>query len=52
MSTLEDEESSDDPHQELNDYLKHPRERVDNPVKWWGVSKLVFLYLSILIPKI
>jgi hypothetical protein len=32
-----------DSRKELNDYLDSPLEDVDDPIKWWGVSKPVLL---------
>ena len=29
-----------DPRKELSDYFDSPLEDVDDPIKWWGVSKL------------
>jgi hypothetical protein len=45
-STLEkslgpQETTIQDPQKELCDYLDSPLEDVDDPVKWWGVSKPV-----------
>ena len=35
------ETSVQDPRKELCEYLDSPLDDVDDPIKWWGVSKLI-----------
>ena len=51
-STLEkslglQETTIQDPRKELCDYLESPLEHVNDPVKWWGVSKPVSFYAGL-----
>jgi hypothetical protein len=39
QKSLAPQETTQDPRKELREYLDGPLEDVNDPIKWWGVSK-------------